>query len=160
MDDASARAGDAHGGSISTPQSAASSSGRGRFDPLRRAILAAAFVLTAASGARAGDTGPFAPDKLSHFATAFPFGVLGTALVDQFAPNYRLVGGALLGTFPGLLVEIGDSTSKAGFSGGDLLADFVGSSLGALFTDQVVLRFWFDDKGPDKGGGVEVGGTF
>jgi VanZ family protein len=160
MDDATGRAGDAHGGSGSTAQSEARKGGRGRSNAARSAILVVALVVASASGARAGDTGPFAPDKLSHFATSFPCGALGTVIVDQFAPDYRLVGGALLGTFPGLVVEIVDSTGTAGFSGGDLLADFVGSALGALITDQVVLRFWFDDKGPAKGGGVSVGGTF
>ena len=76
-------------------------------------------------------------------------------LVDQFAPEYRLIGGALLGTVPGLIVEIVDSTGDAGFSGGDLLADFIGSATGALITDQVVLRFFFD-RGPEKDYGVEV----
>ena len=49
-------------------------------------------------------------DKLSHFATGVPAGALATVLVDQFAPEYRLIGGALLGTVPGLIVEIVDST--------------------------------------------------
>lgn len=94
-------------------------------------------------------------DKLSHFATGVPAGALATVLVDQFAPRYRLVGGALLGTVPGLIVEIVDSTGDAGFSGGDLLADFIGSATGALITDQVALRFFFD-RGPEKDYGVEV----
>ncbi|MFN8603796.1 MAG: hypothetical protein U0842_25245 [Candidatus Binatia bacterium] len=94
-------------------------------------------------------------DKLSHFATGVPAGALATVLVDQFAPEYRLIGGALLGTVPGLIVEIVDSTGDAGFSGGDLLADFIGSATGALITDQVVLRFFFD-RGPEKDYGVEV----
>ena len=94
-------------------------------------------------------------DKPSHFATGVPAGALATVLVDQFAPEYRLIGGALLGTVPGLIVEIVDSTGDAGFSGGDLLADFIGSATGALITDQVVLRFFFD-RGPEKDYGVEV----
>ncbi len=98
-------------------------------------------------------------DKLSHFATGVPAGALATVLVDQFAPQYRLVGGALLGTVPGLVVEIVDSTGSAGFSGGDLLADFIGSATGALLTDQVILRFFFD-RGPEKDYGVEVGTKF
>jgi VanZ family protein len=98
-------------------------------------------------------------DKLSHFATGVPAGALATVLVDQFAPEYRLVGGALLGTVPGLIVEIVDSTGDAGFSGGDLLADFIGSATGALLTDQVVLRFFFD-RGPEQDYGVEVATKF
>jgi VanZ family protein len=94
-------------------------------------------------------------DKLSHFATGVPAGALATVVVDRFAPEYRLVGGALLGTVPGLIVEIVDSTGSAGFSGGDLLADFIGSVTGALLTDQVVLRFFFD-RGPQEDYGVEV----
>lgn len=99
--------------------------------------------------------GAIPSDKLSHFATGVPAGALATVVVDQFAPEYRLVGGALLGTVPGLIVEIVDSTGSAGFSGGDLLADFIGSATGALLTDQVILRFFFD-RGPEEDYGVEV----
>lgn len=105
--------------------------------------------------AHAGPARAIPSDKLSHFATGVPAGALATVLVDQFAPEYRLIGGALLGTVPGLIVEIVDSTGDAGFSGGDLLADFIGSATGALITDQVVLRFFFD-RGPEKDYGVEV----
>jgi VanZ family protein len=100
------------------------------------------------------------PDKLSHFATAVPAGAIATVVVDQFAPDYRLVGGALLGTVPGLIVEIVDSTGNAGFSGGDLLADFIGSTVGALITDKIVLHFFFDDSHQEKEFGVEVATAF
>lgn len=124
---------------------------------VRRSVVVAAFfaiLLGRADAARA-----LPADKLSHFATGIPSGALATVLVDQFAPQYRLVGGALLGTVPGLIVEIVDSTGSAGFSGGDLLADFIGSATGALLTDQVILRFFFD-RGPEKDYGVEVGTKF
>ena len=122
---------------------------------MKRLLLIALIVATTAGRAEA-----IPPDKLTHFAVSFPWGALGTVVADQFVPEYRLVAGALLGTVPGLCVEIGDSTTKSGFSGGDLLADFIGSSLGALFTDQVVLRFFFDKQGDDRVAGAEVAGTF
>lgn len=124
------------------------------------ALLAAATCATAAP-ARAVPAA-FAPDKLTHFSFGVPCGIGGTLVVNYFAPTYRLPGGALLGTVPGLIVEIIDSTHSAGFSGGDLLADFVGSALGALVTDQVILRFWFDEKrnGSGAAGGVQVGARF
>ncbi len=115
-------------------------------------ILAFAFLIGLT---RPDFAGAIPADKLSHFATGVPAGALATVLVDQFAPEYRLVGGALLGTVPGLIVEIVDSTGDAGFSGGDLLADFIGSATGALITDQVILRFFFD-RGPEEDYGVEV----
>jgi VanZ family protein len=160
MDDAWWRAGGAREGLRSAVLRELDTAGGRSFRRARRAIVAVALLVAAGGEARAGDSGAFAPDKLSHFASAAPFGALGTVVIDQFAPDYRLVGGTLLGTVPGLIVEIVDSTTSSGFSAGDLLADFVGSAVGALFTDQVVLRFWFDDKGPDKGGGVSVGGRF
>lgn len=122
---------------------------------MKRFVLIALFVATTAGQAEA-----IPPDKLTHFAVSFPWGALGTVVADQFVPDYRLVAGTLLGTVPGLCVEIGDSTTKSGFSGGDLLADFIGSALGALFTDQVVLRFFFDKQGDDRVAGAEVAGTF
>lgn len=120
------------------------------------AIVSFAFLIGLA---HPGSSHAIPSDKLSHFATGVPAGALATVLVDQFAPEYRLVGGALLGTVPGLIVEIVDSTGDAGFSGGDLLADFIGSATGALITDQVVLRFFFD-RGPEKDYGVEVATKF
>lgn len=94
-------------------------------------------------------------DKLSHFAGGVVSGAAATVVVDQFAPEYRLVGGILLGTVPGLIIEIVDSTNDAGFSGTDLLADFIGSATGALITDKIVLHFFFD-RGPEEDYGVEV----
>lgn len=119
----------------------------------------------------AGNAEAVPPDKLSHFAFGVPSGAVATAVLDQFveqptgpywAPDLRLVGGALLGTVPGLIVEIVDSTGKAGFSGGDLLADFIGSSVGAILCDKVILHFFFDDRGEDgeKHYGVQVDGSF
>ena len=131
------------------------SSGAPRF--LLIGLLAAVGVCTVAHEACARPAA-VAPDKLTHFSFGVASGAGATLVVNQFAPSYRLVGGALLGTAPGLLVEILDSTGSAGFSAGDLLADFVGSTLGAVLTDQIILRFWFDNKG--KGGGVQVGAPF
>lgn len=98
-------------------------------------------------------------DKLSHFAGGVASGAIATAVVDQLAPDYRLVGGIVLGTVPGLIIEIVDSTNDAGFSGTDLLADFIGSATGALITDKVVLHFFFD-RGPEEDSGVEVEAKF
>ncbi|HZR79542.1 MAG TPA: hypothetical protein VFD92_00480 [Candidatus Binatia bacterium] len=119
-------------------------------------LLIAAFALP--RSAEAG--GPFASDKLTHFSVSVPFGMAGTAVADQFIPEHRFIVGTLLGTVPGLAVEIGDATTSSGFDPADLLADFIGAALGAIATDQVILRFFFDDRGPDKGAGVEVGGVF
>jgi VanZ family protein len=79
-------------------------------------------------------------DKLSHFAGGVASGAIATVVVDQFAPEYRLVGGVLLGTVPGLIIEIVDSTNDAGFSGTDLLADFIGSATGALILSDCPTR--------------------
>jgi hypothetical protein len=130
--------------------------------------LALALVLIGMLAARA-DAVP--ADKLSHFAFGVLSGGIATAVVDHFvpppsgpywAPDLRLIGGAMLGTVPGLIVEIGDSTGKAGFSSGDLLADFIGSTVGALITDKIVLHFFFDDRGEngEKTYGVQVDGSF
>lgn len=105
------------------------------------------------------EAGGIESDKVSHFLGGVASGAIATVVVDQFAPDYRLVGGILLGTVPGLAIEIADSTTSAGFSGGDLLADFLGSASGALITDKVVLHFFFD-QGPDEDYGVEVETTF
>jgi VanZ family protein len=123
---------------------------------VKRILLSVLIVLSWAQVAAA----KIEPDKLSHFATSVPFGGIATALVDQFAPQHRLLGGMVLGTVPGLVVEIVDSTGSAGFSSTDLLADLVGSAVGALLTDQVILRLWFDEHGDEKTYGVKVGGTF
>ena len=119
-------------------------------------VLIAALALP--RSAEAG--GPFESDKLTHFSEGVAFGMAGTVIADQFIPEHRFIVGTLLGTVPGLAVEIGDSTTSSGFDPADLLADFLGSALGALLTDQVILRFFFDERGPDKGAGVEVAGTF
>lgn len=122
--------------------------------------LSSCLLLTAVLLAADAGAGGIPPDKASHFAGGVASGAIATAVVDQFAPNYRLPGGVLLGTIPGLIIEIVDSTNDAGFSGGDLLADFLGSAVGALITDKVVLHFWFDDHGKDDAYGVEVAKTF
>lgn len=111
-------------------------------------------VLAAVLG-QPGRAAAIPADKLSHFAGGVASGAIATVVVDQFAPEYRLVGGILLGTIPGLIIEIVDSTNDAGFSGTDLLADFIGSTTGALITDKVVLHFFFD-RGPEEDSGVEV----
>lgn len=82
----------------------------------------------------------FAPDKRSHFAGGVIAGGIGTALADKFVPEHRFVVGTLLGTLPGLAVEIGDATNEAGFSTGDLAADFLGAMAGALVTDKLILK--------------------
>lgn len=115
---------------------------------VRSTILAAALAVPSTAHA-------IPADKVSHFAGGVASGAAATVLVDQLAPEYRLPGGILLGTVPGLVIEIVDSTNDAGFSGTDLLADFIGAATGALLTDKVVLHVFFD-RGPDEEYGVEV----
>jgi VanZ family protein len=122
--------------------------------PVRVSVALVSLVLAAVLGAPA-TARAIPPDKLSHFAGGVASGAIATVVVDQFAPEYRLVGGILLGTVPGLIIEIVDSTNDAGFSGTDLLADFIGSATGALITDKIVLHFFFD-RGPEEDSGVEV----
>jgi hypothetical protein len=104
--------------------------------------------------------GGIPPDKLSHFATSVGWGAAATGVTSQIFPEHRLVSGIVLGTIPGLIVEIVDSTGDAGFSGGDLLADLLGSAVGALITDKIVLKLLIDDHGPEKSYGVEAATKF
>ena len=82
----------------------------------------------------------FAPDKRSHFAGGVIAGGIGAGLANKFVPAHRFVVGTLLGTLPGLAVEMGDATNEAGFSVGDLAADLLGAMVGALVTDKLILK--------------------
>lgn len=73
----------------------------------------------------------FAPDKRAHFAGGVIAGGIGAGLANKFVPAHRFVVGTLLGTLPGLTVEMGDATNEAGFSVGDLAADFLGAMVSA-----------------------------
>ncbi len=96
------------------------------------------FLMLLSAAVSAGDA--FAPDKRSHFVGGIVAGGVGAGLADKFVPAHRFVVGTLIGTLPGLAVEIGDSTNEAGFSVGDLAADFLGAMLGALVTDKLILK--------------------
>ena len=80
------------------------------------------------------------PDKRAHFIGGIFTGGVATAAADRFWPEHRLLAGILLGTLPGLGIEIADSTNDAGFSTGDLLADFTGALIGAFVTDTWILK--------------------
>lgn len=117
------------------------------------ALLAA--CLTAAAAA-ADD---FSPDKRSHFVGGVLLGGLGAKVADYYVPDHRFLVGTALGTLPGLCIEIADSTNSSGFSGGDLLADFLGAAIGAYITDSFILRpVVHTDK--DKFVGMEIGKQF
>jgi hypothetical protein len=103
--------------------------------------------------------GGIPPDKASHFAGGVVAGGAATAIADLFIPEHRLLVGTLLGTVPGLAIEIADSTNDAGFSVGDLVADFLGSAVGALITDKLILKPVVQT-GPEKQVGLEFGRNF
>jgi hypothetical protein len=103
--------------------------------------------------------GGIPPDKASHFAGGVVAGGAGTAIANLFIPEHRLLVGTLLGTIPGLAIEIGDSTNDAGFSIGDLVADFLGSAVGALITDKLILKPVVQT-GSEKRVSLEIGRNF
>ena len=123
----------------------------GRFR--RSALLLAAL----ATGAAAADD--FGPDKRSHFLGGVLLGGLGAKVADYAIPDHRFLVGTALGTLPGLCIEIADSTTASGFSGGDLLADFLGAAIGAYVTDSFILRPVVHT-GPDKFVGMQIGKQF
>ncbi|MBI5616866.1 MAG: hypothetical protein HY943_11285 [Gammaproteobacteria bacterium] len=121
----------------------------GRFPIFLAACLAAATA--------AGDD--FGPDKRSHFVGGVLLGGLGAKIGDYYVPDHRFLVGTALGTLPGLCIEIADSTNSSGFSGGDLLADFLGAAIGAYLTDSFILKpVVHTDK--DKFVGLELGTRF
>lgn len=79
-------------------------------------------------------------DKLSHGAGGVALGGLGVCAADRIWPEYRLPVGVVLGFLPGLVIEIVDQASGSGFSTWDLLADGLGSIIGAVVTDRFILK--------------------
>ena len=112
---------------------------------MKRYWLLSLLLLSAATCA----SDAFAPDKRSHFAGGVIAGGVGAGLADRFFPKHRFIVGTLVGTLPGLAIELGDSTNEAGFSVGDLAADFLGAMLGAVVTDKFILKPVVE-MGPDR----------
>ena len=78
------------------------------------------------------------PDKQLHFGMSVPFGVLGAHLVYEYHPALtrqhpavKILGGALIGTLPGLGKEFYDR-STTGFDWADVQYDFLGALVGSL----------------------------
>jgi hypothetical protein len=100
-------------------------------------LLAAFFLLTNVNDVHAGG---IEPDKRAHFVGGFAAGSIATVVGSQIVPEYRFAFGMIFGMVPGLTVEVLDSMGDAGFSGADLLADFLGVAAGTLITDKFILR--------------------
>lgn len=80
-------------------------------------------------------------DKLKHFGVSILFGAAGESCLHystKMDGSKRVIFGTMLGTLPGLLKELIDSTEEGNrFSGGDLAADILGSFSGALLSNIV-----------------------
>ncbi|MCK8601379.1 hypothetical protein [Desulfoferrobacter suflitae] len=100
------------------------------------------------------------PDKVAHFSGGVVSGLIATAVANEFVPRHRLIAGIVLGTIPGIIIEAENSTYSAGFSEGDLLAHFLGSVVGSVISDKLILKFLVDERGPNKAYGVQVGKRF
>ena len=77
-----------------------------------------------------------ADDKLEHFGFSSLFGAAGETYLHyktDLNASRRIILGATLGTLPGFIKEIIDSTEKGNhFSGTDLAADVAGAFFGAI----------------------------
>ncbi|QBQ97649.1 hypothetical protein [Paraburkholderia pallida] len=105
--------------------------------------LSAAVLLVASAAAHAdlqcsGTRGGFrfesdswtGTDKLEHFAVSAPFGAFGGWLTRD--TDHPVVYGTLIGTMPGLALQVLDGTCPTGgFSYKDLFADTLGALTGA-----------------------------
>ena len=107
-------------------------------------------ISTSNKNAYAGD------DKLLHFGVSSLFGAASESYLhyktDLNAPQ-RILWGTTLGTIPGLVKELIDSTKKGNhFSGGDLAADIAGAFVGALIGNFVnnIIQVKIDKKGDNK----------
>lgn len=82
-----------------------------------------------------------ADDKLEHFGFSSLFGAAGETYLHyktDLNASKRIILGATLGTVPGFIKEIIDSTEKGNhFSGTDLAADVAGAFLGAIVANLV-----------------------
>jgi putative lipoprotein len=91
-------------------------------------------------------------DKVSHYAGGAGAGLaIGTVVyhfVEGMGPGQRMATSAGLGLLPGLGIEIGDEFAPHNhFSGGDLLADALGSITGAVAAELINGQFWISASG-------------
>ena len=80
-------------------------------------------------------------DKLKHFGVSILFGAAGESCLHNatdLKEDKRVLFGTALGTLPGLIKEVVDSTKEGNrFKGSDLAADILGSFCGALLSNMV-----------------------
>ena len=80
-------------------------------------------------------------DKLLHFGVSVLFGAAGESVLHYTTEwkNFTTISlGTTLGTIPGLIKEIFDSTKEGGrFSAADLAADFGGALFGSILSNVV-----------------------
>jgi uncharacterized protein YfiM (DUF2279 family) len=78
------------------------------------------------------------PDKPKHFAASIAWG----AGARMICPTCTGLQATALGTLPGLIKEIQDSTKRngSGWSNRDLLADIAGAYVGVKLTGLIVTR--------------------
>lgn len=107
-------------------------------------VLVALAGLLLAGPARADEF--FAPDKIAHFGTSVGVGFAADTVAYHYAkkmgPLGRTLTATAVGTVPGLITEIVDSTTGHGFSAGDLGADAVGALTGAVTSELFNGKFW------------------
>lgn len=84
-----------------------------------------------------------AKDKADHFNISILLGTASNQLLpNTFSSNERIIVGTLLGTLPGFLKELADMhnnkvSDREGFSRNDLVADFLGSLVGNLYSEKI-----------------------